>query len=120
MFVTRGGDRSTAYGGRFSGRVELEMLREAAAEGEPDCALVHFSDGAVTYVHSHPGGQTLFVVAGRARVGLAGDAGIELGPGSLVHAPSGERHWHGAARQADCTLLATTWGTTVWEDLAPE
>jgi quercetin dioxygenase-like cupin family protein len=69
MKVIPEGDKSVSYGGRFTGTVELEMLHATPSDDQPDTALVHFKDGAVTFWHLHPGGQQLFVVAGEARVG---------------------------------------------------
>ena len=48
------------------------------------------------------------------------DGEHELAPGEFVAAPADERHYHGAARGADCVWLAITWGVTDWEDRAPE
>ena len=124
MRVVNGGDRSSVYGGRFTGRVELEMLNstppeiDAGVDG-PDTALVHFHDGAVSFWHSHPGGQQFFVVSGRARVGTEADGETALPTGSLVVCPADEPHWHGAAEGSDATLLTITWGTTQWTDRAP-
>lgn len=120
MKVIAGGDRSVSYGGRFTGTVELEMLNATPSDDTPDTALIHFRDGAVTFWHTHPGGQQLFVVSGQARVGTDTDGEVALAVGTLVVCPPHERHWHGAAPGADATLLAFTWGTTVWETLAPE
>ena len=55
MKVITGGDRSSTYGGLFTGQVDLEMLNETAGEEEPDTAFVHFKEGAVTNWHQHPG-----------------------------------------------------------------
>jgi quercetin dioxygenase-like cupin family protein len=124
MKVVDGGDRSVVYGGRFTGTVELEMLNatppeiDAGVDG-PDTALVHFHDGAVTFWHSHPGGQQLYVVSGDARVGTEADGEIAMTVGTLVVCPADEPHWHGAMPGSDTTLLAITWGTTVWSDQAP-
>ncbi len=124
MRVVAGGDRSVSYGGRFTGTVELEMLNttppeiDAGVDG-PDTALVHFRNGAVTFWHSHPGGQQLYVVSGEARVGTEGTGEISLSVGALVVCPADEAHWHGAMPDCDTTLLAITWGTTVWTDRAP-
>jgi len=117
--VIAGGTRDSAYGARFTGPVELEMLHESTTDDRPDTALVHFHDGAVTNWHHHPGGQLLFVVHGVGRVGTREEGSVELQPGTLVVAPPGEEHWHGAAPGDDCTLLAVTWGTTCWHDEAP-
>lgn len=120
MKVVVEGDTSTVYGGRFTGTVELEMLHATAADTDPDTALVHFKNGAVTFWHRHPGGQQLFVVRGHARVGTEADGEVALAPGALVICPANERHWHGAAVGHDTTLLAVTWGTTQWEAESPE
>ena len=124
MRVVASGDRSISYGGRFTGTVELEMLNatppevDAGVDG-PDTALVHFRDGAVTFWHSHPGGQQLYVVSGAARVGTDETGEVSLSVGALVVCPADEPHWHGAMPSCDTTLLAITWGTTVWTDRAP-
>ena len=120
MIVVTGGDRDSSYGGLFTGHVELEMLHATKGDQEPDTALVHFHSGAVTNWHHHPGGQLLFVVSGRARVGTAADGAVAINPGHLVVAPPDEAHWHGAADGSDCTLLAVTWGTTCWHDEIPD
>ena len=120
MKIVAGGDRESTYGGRFTGAVELEMLNATPTDDEPDTALVHFRDGAVTFWHSHPGGQQLYVVSGHARVGTESDVEVALAIGTLVVCPPNERHWHGAAHGHDTTLLAVTWGTTQWETTAPE
>jgi len=120
MKVVVGGDRGATDRGQFTGRVELEMLNATPGDDEPDTALVHFHDGAVTFWHRHPGGQQFFVVSGQARVGSEADGEVSLLPGALVVCPPDERHWHGAAPGAHTTLLAFTWGTTQWETVAPE
>ena len=124
MNIITGGDRSASYGGRFTGTVELEMLNatpsdiDAGVDG-PDTAFVHFHDGAVTFWHSHPGGQQLYVVSGDARVGTDVVGEVSLATGTLVVCPADEPHWHGAMPGRDTTLLAITWGTTVWTDRSP-
>jgi quercetin dioxygenase-like cupin family protein len=118
MRIVQQGEVSETYGGRFTGRVELEMLQPSEADGRPDAARVHFHAGAVTNWHRHPGGQHLYLLEGRGRVGMAG-VEHELVPGDYVVAPADERHYHGAARDGDAVWLTITWGTTVWEE-APE
>jgi quercetin dioxygenase-like cupin family protein len=113
------GDTSTVYGGRFSGPVELEMLRLAPDGQTPDVAIVRFTAGALSTWHTHPGGQLLYVLEGRARVGTEPDGTVDLTAGTLVVSPPGERHWHGASRDAAAAILSLAWGTTDWEDLAP-
>ena len=48
MRIVRQGERSETYGGRFTGRVELEMLAPAEADDRPDVAHVHFFAGTVS------------------------------------------------------------------------
>jgi quercetin dioxygenase-like cupin family protein len=125
MRIVQHGEKNITYGGgRFTGTVELEMLNATPPEIDsgvdgPDTAFVHFHDGAVTFWHWHPGGQQLFVVSGRARVGTEAVGETELPPGALVVCPALEPHWHGAMPGNDTTLLAVTWGTTQWTDRAP-
>ena len=118
MKVVSGGQRASLYGGRFTGRVELEMLVASPDGVRPDTALGHFHDGAVTNWHAHPGGQLLWVVSGTARVGTEADGEVLIEPGTLVATPAGERHWHGAAPGQTVAVLSITWGTTAWEDAA--
>jgi quercetin dioxygenase-like cupin family protein len=119
MRIVRQGERSETYGGRFTGRVELEMLAPAEADDRPDVARVHFFAGAVSNWHRHPGGQQLLLLEGRGRFGLPGEE-HELTPGDHLVTPAGERHFHGAAAGTDCVWLTITWGVTEWEDLAPD
>jgi quercetin dioxygenase-like cupin family protein len=120
MDVIRGGTSGDAKGGRFTGDVRLEMLREAPSPDVPDVARIHHAGGAVTRWHEHPGGQVLYVLDGLARAGTADETWHELEPGTLLVVPASERHWHGAAAGGACTLLSLAWGTTLWEDAAPE
>ncbi|WP_372442079.1 cupin domain-containing protein [Nocardioides limicola] len=122
MCPPRDPDRQAAgpatYSGRFTGEVQLEMLDDAAEAAHPDIARVSFGGDAVTYWHSHPGGQRLLVLDGRAVVGTE-ESESTLGPGDFVVTPPGERHYHGAADSQGCQMLAITWGTTDWESSAP-
>ena len=118
MRIVRQGERSETYGGRFTGRVELEMLAPAEAADRPDVARVHFFAGAVSNWQRHPGGQHLLLLEGRGRFGTP-EGEHELAPGDYLITPAGERHFHGAAGDAGCVWLTVTWGVTQWEDEAP-
>ncbi len=127
MRIIPEGDRGYVYNGRFTGPVQLEMVFEAAAApgdtapsaSDADIARVHHEDGAVTNWHSHPGGQILMLVSGRARVGNADGTSTDVLPGTFVQTAPGEPHWHGADEGSDCTWLAITWGVTDWTDDVP-
>ena len=116
MKIVTGGSTADGYGAHFNGRAELEMLDLSDNADRPDTALGHFHDGTVTNWHSHPGGQHLWLVSGRGRIGTDGEPEAVIEPGTLVIAPADERHWHGAATGADAHWLTLTWGTTAWED----
>lgn len=96
----------------FAGQVEIDSLA-AAGGGLPGAIAVTFHDGARTHWHSHSDGQILYVIEGEGRVGTA-ERALTVGPGDLVIAPAGERHWHGAAEGHEMTHLALNFGETVW------
>ena len=64
--------------GRFTGEVWLRPT--LTDETGTNVGVVHFSPGARTHWHRHPGGQFLYAVAGRGQGGFDG-LGIEA-PGS--------------------------------------
>ncbi len=97
------------------GACQLERLLSAQTAGGVSVALVHFEDGARTHWHTHPGEQALLVTAGECRFGNEdGDGGVAK-TGDVIHFPSGEKHWHGAAAGTSMTHLSiTTVGPPNW------
>lgn len=78
---------------------------------------VQFAPRARTDWHSHPGGQLLYVVSGTGLVRTEHGETVRIAPGDVVHAPPGERHWHGAVPDAPMMHLSiTTGGDTVWDE----
>jgi quercetin dioxygenase-like cupin family protein len=67
---------------------------------------VSFQAGARTAWHTHPLGQTLYVIAGLGRIQAKGGPIRELRPGDVVWIPPGEKHWHGASPTNGMTHLA--------------
>jgi uncharacterized RmlC-like cupin family protein len=61
---------------------------------------------ARTNWHTHPFGQTLYVIAGVGRVQTKGGPVREIRPGDVVWIPPGEKHWHGGAPTTSMTHLA--------------
>jgi quercetin dioxygenase-like cupin family protein len=98
----------------FTGAVNVRRIHVADESEMPDLSLVEFVDGAVSHLHSHPGGQYLFVSEGTGRVGGDGESEQTLDSGSVVIAGAGEIHWHGAASSCDAKIVAVTWGGTLW------
>ena len=81
----------------FTGTVHLDTVAAPAASSRVTAVAVHFTPGARTAWHTHPNGQTIFVLEG---VGLCQQRGgpIEvIRPGDRVFFEPGEEHWHGAA-----------------------
>lgn len=101
----------------FTGRAWFGRHRIPAHPADLDVLGVTFEPGARTDWHTHPEGQALFVVTGRARVATRDGQVVEAGPGDTVYAPPGEEHWHGATPDSPLTHLSITYGgATEWVD----
>jgi quercetin dioxygenase-like cupin family protein len=81
----------------FTGTVWQDPIIEAAAPARIRASRVSFEPGARTAWHTHPLGQTLYVVSGFGRVQSWGGPIREIRPGDIVWFEPGEKHWHGAA-----------------------
>lgn len=98
----------------FTGTVWNRRLSES--ENGITMIAVQFAPGARSDWHSHPGGQLLYVVSGAGLVQTEDGSTISIAPGDVVHAPPGERHWHGAAPDSPMMHLSlTTGGPAAWE-----
>ncbi len=80
----------------FTGTVWQDPIIDADAPARLKANLVSFDPGARTAWHTHPLGQTLYVVAGCGRVQVEGGPIREIRAGDVVWIAPGERHWHGA------------------------
>jgi quercetin dioxygenase-like cupin family protein len=124
MQITRNSaDTNIGPGEWFTGRVYVDPVATPSGQSRLSASSVHFTPGARTAWHTHPNGQTIYVVEG---VGLAQrrDGPIEvIRPGDRVFFEPGEHHWHGAAPSRFMTHLAilqvddegtsATWGEHV-------
>jgi quercetin dioxygenase-like cupin family protein len=81
----------------FTGTVWQEPIIEAQPPARMRSTLVRFDPGARTNWHTHPLGQTLYIVAGSGLVQKAGEAIQPIRAGDVVWIAPGERHWHGAS-----------------------
>jgi len=90
----------------FTGTVWQDPIIEAPAPARLRANRVSFEPGARTAWHTHPLGQTLFVVQGCGRVQSWGGPVREIKPGDTVWIPAGEKHWHGAAPETGMTHIA--------------
>jgi quercetin dioxygenase-like cupin family protein len=90
----------------FTGAVWQEPIVEAPAPARLRAAVVRFEPGARTAWHTHPLGQTLYVVSGLGRVQSWGGPVREIRAGDVVWFAPGEKHWHGAAPAANMVHIA--------------
>jgi quercetin dioxygenase-like cupin family protein len=110
----------------FTGSVYIDTVAAPSNGSRLSASGVHFTPGARTAWHTHPNGQTIFVLEG---VGVCQHRGgsIELiRPGDRVFFEPGEEHWHGAHPKRFMTHIAmlevddegnaATWGDHVTDD----
>ena len=110
----------------FTGNVYLDAIAVPTETSRLSATNVHFTPAARTAWHTHPNGQTIFVVEG---VGLAQRRGAPvevIRPGDRVFFEPGEEHWHGAAPdrfmshvalvQVDDEGTSATWGDHVTDE----
>lgn len=90
----------------FTGTVWQDPVIEAPAPARLRANRVSFEPGARTAWHTHPLGQTLFVLQGCGRIQSWGGPVREIRPGDTVWIPAGEKHWHGAAPTTGMTHIA--------------
>lgn len=114
MKIVRGAEVQSEPGKTFTGEVGYSRLLAEQQAGGMAVSLVRFEDGARTHWHTHPGEQILYILEGDGRVGTERDD-VRVTAGDVVHAASGERHWHGAAPGQSMTHLSvTTVGSPEW------
>ena len=127
MQVTRSSlDTNPGPADWFTGSVYIDAIAAPAATARAAAALVHFTPGARTAWHTHPLGQTLYVIQGVGRVQAKGGPIREIKAGDVVWIPPGEKHWHGAAPNRFMTHIAiqevdesgspVTWGEHVTDE----
>jgi quercetin dioxygenase-like cupin family protein len=114
MKVVRASDGQTERGKTFTGETWQTHLLPAQEPAGTRVTLVRFEDGSRTNWHVHPGEQVLYVLEGEGRVGTATEE-YAVGPGDVIYAARGERHWHGAAPGKSMSHLSvTTVGPPEW------
>jgi quercetin dioxygenase-like cupin family protein len=90
----------------FTGTVLQDPIISTEAPARLVVNRVSFEPGARTNWHTHPLGQTLYVIAGVGRVQTKGGPLREIRPGDVVWIPAGEKHWHGGSPTTGMTHLA--------------
>ena len=109
VFVSQSGTRSVAQApaSNFTGTARVEMLFGATEPMRASGGVVQFEAGARTNWHTHPYGQTLYVISGVGRVQVFGGPVREIKAGDTIWFPPGEKHWHGAAPETAMCHIAT-------------
>jgi quercetin dioxygenase-like cupin family protein len=108
MDIHHAGSRPTRRAPKeyFTGTVWQDPIVAAPAPARVVVNSVSFEPGARTNWHSHPLGQTLYVIAGLGRVQTKNGPVREIRPGDVVWIPPGEKHWHGGTPTNGMTHVA--------------
>jgi quercetin dioxygenase-like cupin family protein len=107
----------------FTGTVFIDLVAAPSEGSRLSASSVHFTPGARTAWHTHPHGQTIYVLEGLGLAQRRGRPVESIRPGDRVFFEPGEEHWHGAAADRFMTHLAmlevdaqgasATWGEHV-------
>ncbi len=90
----------------FTGAVYIDAVATPSGPSRVSASRVHFTPGARTAWHTHPNGQTIYVLEGVGRAQRRGGPVEAIHPGDRVFFAPGEEHWHGAAPDRFMTHLA--------------
>ena len=90
----------------FTGTVWADPINDAPEPARARSVRVTFEAGARTNWHTHPLGQTLYVIAGEGRFQTLGQPVRVLRQGDTVWIPPGEKHWHGASSTTAMSHIA--------------
>lgn len=100
------GERNAAYARYFTGNSYLARISGT----QIPFANVTFEPGCRNHWHIHHadngGGQILVGVAGKGWYQEEGKEAVKILPGTVIHIPSGVKHWHGAAADSWFAHLA--------------
>jgi quercetin dioxygenase-like cupin family protein len=98
MDIHSGGSRPSrrAPADWFTGTVWQDPILDTPEPARVRASVVRFEPGARTNWHTHPVGQTLYILSGTGRVQHWGGLLQEVSAGDVVWIPPGEKHWHGA------------------------
>ncbi|MFG1378731.1 carboxymuconolactone decarboxylase family protein [Xanthobacter autotrophicus] len=123
--VVRAGEAPSAGAAeRFAGQVRITTPYRVDAPARVGGGTVAFAAGARTAWHTHPLGQTLYIVSGRGWVQKEGSPVVEVGPGDVVWIPPNVRHWHGATVDTPMTHFAVAealnGSAVTWMELVPD
>ena len=127
MEVTRDGLGTTiGPGDWFTGAVYIDAVAAPTPGSRLTASRVHFTPEARTAWHTHPNGQTIYVLEGVGYCQRRGGPIEVIRPGDRVFFEPGEVHLHGAAATRFMTHIAmvdvddegnsATWGEHLTDD----
>jgi quercetin dioxygenase-like cupin family protein len=127
MQITRSSVETAAGpNGWFTGSVYIDAVATPSEGSHLNASSVHFTPGARTAWHTHPNGQTIYVLEGVGLCQRRGEPIEVIRPGDRVFFEPGEHHWHGAAPDRFMTHIAmvevddegnaATWGEHVTDE----
>jgi quercetin dioxygenase-like cupin family protein len=127
MQITRNGvDTNPGPSEWFTGAVYIDPVATPSGASRLSASSVHFTPGARTAWHTHPNGQTIYVLEGIGLAQRRGDPITVIRPGDRVFFEPGEEHWHGATAtrfmthvamlQVDDEGTSATWGDHVTDE----
>ncbi|HET9721553.1 MAG TPA: cupin domain-containing protein [Candidatus Saccharimonadales bacterium] len=127
MKITRAvNDTNKGPAASFTGDVYIDGIRNPDGQSKVGSAAVHFTPGARAAWHTHPRGQTIYVVEGIGMAQAEGGPIEVIRPGDVVYFEPGENHWHGAAKnrfmmhiaiqEADENGVMINWGEHVTDE----
>src|SRR3954464_2314502 len=110
----------------FTGSVYIDTVAAPADGSRIHASSVHFTPGARTAWHTHPNGQTIWVLEGAGLCQRRGGPIEVIRPGDRVFFEPDEEHWHGAApnrfmahlalNEVDADHVAANWGDKVTDE----
>jgi quercetin dioxygenase-like cupin family protein len=110
----------------FTGAVFIDQVAVPSGSSRLSASRVHFTPAARTAWHTHPNGQTIWVIEGTCFCQSRGGPIDVVRPGDRVFFEPGEEHWHGAAPNRFMMHLAmlevddegnpATWGEHVTDE----
>ena len=108
MQIISAGSRPTrkASNEYFTGVVWQDPIIEAPEPARVRALRVAFEPGARTAWHTHPLGQTLYVISGVGLIGLRNKTAQIIKTGDTIWIPPDEEHWHGASATNSMTHIA--------------
>lgn len=109
MIIHQSGSRADmpASPDYFTGTVRMKpVITEASAPSRVRAVTVDFEPGARTAWHTHPAGQTLYILSGSGLAQVWGGPVQRITAGDTVWFEPGEKHWHGASATSAMSHLA--------------